>query len=108
MLASRAHAGQFRKDGTSQLSHCLQVALSLVDLGLDESTIAAGLLHESLQQNGGLRSQLEEFMSSEVVQMVDRVTTISEIRSVTSHGIRWTVIGSIVFVFDSVELMSHN
>jgi GTP pyrophosphokinase len=46
---------------------------------LDESTIAAGLLHESLQQNGGLRSQLEEFMSSEVVQMVDRVTTISEI-----------------------------
>ena len=79
-LASRAYRGQIRKDGTSQLSHCVLAALTLADLGLDEGTVAAGLLHEALRNNEGLRSQLEEFMPSEVVRMVDRVTTISEIR----------------------------
>lgn len=79
-LASRAYRGQIRKDGTSQLSHCVLAALTLADLGLDEGTVAAGLLHEALRNNEALRSQLEEFMPSEVVRMVDRVTTISEIR----------------------------
>ena len=34
-LASRAYQGQMRKDGTSQLSHCVLAALTLADLGLD-------------------------------------------------------------------------
>ena len=102
-LAARAYKGQMRKDGTSQLSHCVLVGLTLADLGLDENTIAAGLLHEALRNNEGIRGQLEEFMPSEVVRMVravgmrllhaevadlrlppsqvDRVTTISEISS---------------------------
>ncbi len=80
-LAARAYSSHpLRKDGTSQLSHCVLAALTLADLGLDENTVAAGLLHESLRGNASLRSQLEEFMPSEVVQMVDRVTTMSEIR----------------------------
>ena len=69
-LASRAYKGQMRKDGTSQLSHCVLVGLTLADLGLDENTIAAGLLHEALRNNEGIRGQLEEFMPSEVVRMV--------------------------------------
>lgn len=79
MLAAKAHAGQFRKDGSSQLSHCVMTALQLADMGLDAECVAAGLLHEALRSLPAFRSQMEEFMPSGVVQLVDRVTTISEI-----------------------------
>ncbi len=46
MLAAKAHAGQLRKDGTSQLSHGVMTALQLAELGLDAETVAAGLLHQ--------------------------------------------------------------
>lgn len=79
MLAAKAHQGQMRKDGTSMLSHSVLVSLNLAELGLDSECVAAGLLHEVLRLNPGFRSQMEEFMPSAVVQLVDRVTTISEI-----------------------------
>lgn len=79
MLAAKAHDGQLRKDGSSQLSHCVMTALQLAELGLDAETVSAGLLHEALRVNPAFRSQMEEFMPTAVIQLVDRVTTISEI-----------------------------
>ncbi|GFH21492.1 RSH [Haematococcus lacustris] len=81
MLASKAHAGQHRKDGTSMLSHCVMAALQLAELGLDAETVAAGLLHEALGINAGFRPQVEEFMPRSVIHLMDRVQTISEISS---------------------------
>nr|AOP12447.1 RSH [Haematococcus lacustris] len=81
MLASKAHAGQHRKDGTSMLSHCVMAALQLAELGLDAETVAAGLLHEALGTNAGFRPQVEEFMPRSVIHLMDRVQTISEISS---------------------------
>ncbi len=80
MIAGRAYRGQMRRDGSSVLSHCVLTALSLADFGLDAQTVAAGLLKEVLRNNEQFRSQLEEFMPTEVVQLVDRVNTIGEIR----------------------------
>ncbi len=48
MLAAKAHRGQHRKDGSSQLSHCVMTALQLAELGLDADCVAAGLLHGEL------------------------------------------------------------
>mmetsp|Transcript_3470 Transcript_3470/g.7564 ORF Transcript_3470/g.7564 Transcript_3470/m.7564 type:complete len:710 (-) Transcript_3470:1192-3321(-) len=79
MIAAHALEGHMRKDGTSLLSHCVLTALTLADLGLDAETVAGGLLHEVLRCNESFRSLLEEFMPKEVVQLVDRVTAISEI-----------------------------
>ncbi len=76
MLAAKAHEGQLRKDGSSQLSHCVLVALQTAELGLDAEAVAAGLLHEALRSNPNFRSQLEEFMPTSVINLVDRVTTI--------------------------------
>ncbi|PNH06426.1 putative guanosine-3',5'-bis(diphosphate) 3'-pyrophosphohydrolase [Tetrabaena socialis] len=77
-LAARAHQNQLRKGGDSILSHCVQVAMTLAGLGLDADTVAAGLLHESTRSNTMSRSQLEEFMPQSVVNVLDRVDTISE------------------------------
>ncbi|KXZ51474.1 hypothetical protein GPECTOR_12g437 [Gonium pectorale] len=76
-LAARAHQSQFRKNGDSLLSHCVQVAETLAGLGLDAETVAAGLLHECLASDM-FRSQIEEFMPMSVVNVLDRVNTISE------------------------------
>ena len=81
MLAARGYASQpMRKDGSSQLSHCVIAALTISELGLDECTVAATLLHEFLRGHGGkstpsitkaFRSQLEEFMPKSVVALID-------------------------------------
>lgn len=80
MIAARAYNGQMRDDRSSVLAHCLLTALTLADFGLDAQTVACGLLMEVLRNNEAFRSQLEEFMPTEVVRLVDRVTTISHIR----------------------------
>uniref|UniRef100_A0A7S3R7J4 RelA/SpoT domain-containing protein n=1 Tax=Dunaliella tertiolecta TaxID=3047 RepID=A0A7S3R7J4_DUNTE len=83
LLAAKAHEGQSRKDGSSQLSHSVLVGLQLAQLGLDAECVAAGLLHEALRShNSALESQMEEFMPSSVMQLVNRVTAISEISCV--------------------------
>ena len=79
MLAASSHEGQQRKDGTPMVSHCLETAMILASLGLDAETVAASLLHEVLRDNPAFQARLEEFMPRQVVQLVDRVTTIGEI-----------------------------
>lgn len=79
-VAARAHRGQQRKDGAPLIQHCLNVAKVLAAMGLDTETVAAGLLHESLGSSNSsiYQSQLEEFMPSSVVGLVERVNTITE------------------------------
>lgn len=54
----------------------------LADYGLDEKTVAAGLLADVLRNSEVMRSQLEEFMPTDVVCLVDRVTTMSQISEI--------------------------
>ncbi|KAG1675682.1 hypothetical protein FOA52_002391 [Chlamydomonas sp. UWO 241] len=87
LLAGRAYSGQERHDGSSVLSHCVLTALTLADYGLDETTVAAGLLAHALRSNNeAFRSQVEEFMPTAVVQLVDRVTTMSAISDIYRHN----------------------
>ena len=44
--AARAHAGQRRKDGSPYVTHCIAAADISVDMGLDEDSIVAALLHD--------------------------------------------------------------
>lgn len=85
MLAARFHAGQTRANGETMLSHCLETAYILADLGLDAETVAAGLLHEGFRSTPLARCQLEEFMPAQVVQLVDRSTAMSEISRLYRH-----------------------
>ena len=45
-FAEDLHKGQYRKSGEPYITHPLQVAITLAELGLDEKAIAAGLLHD--------------------------------------------------------------
>ncbi len=54
-FAEKAHAGQLRKTGKLYLEHNLAVAHNMVELGVDASTIVAGLLHDILAPHTGVK-----------------------------------------------------
>ncbi|MBQ1539037.1 MAG: bifunctional (p)ppGpp synthetase/guanosine-3',5'-bis(diphosphate) 3'-pyrophosphohydrolase, partial [Desulfovibrio sp.] len=79
VYAAAAHAGQTRLSGEPYLSHPLAVAHTLAELGFDEPTIAAGLLHDTVEDTGTTIDDIADNFGDEVADIVDGVTKISKI-----------------------------
>src|SRR6476469_2614444 len=75
-VALEAHAEQVRRSGEPYISHPLGVARILADLGLDDVTIAAALLHDAVEDTPLTKEQLEELFGPEVASIVDGVTKL--------------------------------
>ena len=72
------HAGQFRKSGDPFMVHCTQVVLTLIGLQLDAVTIAAGLLHDVVEDVEDVSiEQLAAEFGEEVAVLVNGVTKIT-------------------------------
>lgn len=78
-FASQAHRGQVRKSGKPYLEHPLQVALTLAELQLDASSLAAALLHDVPENCGIPISEIEAKFGSEVAKLVDGTTKLSQL-----------------------------
>jgi len=78
--AAAAHAGQVRRSGDPYLVHCEEVALILAELRLDSATVAAGLLHDAVEQGGLRLEDLRREFGDEVAELVDGVTKITGLR----------------------------
>ena len=78
--AEAAHANQIRKSGDPYFSHPCAVAVILADLMLDSTTIAAGLLHDCVEDVEGVTLEVirKEF-GQEVEVLVDGVTKLSQL-----------------------------
>ncbi|MGX8705255.1 MAG: HD domain-containing protein, partial [bacterium] len=77
--AERAHASQMRKSGDPYFSHPCAVAVILTDLMMDANTIAAGLLHDCVEDVEGCTLDfIRETFGEEVAVMVDGVTKLSQ------------------------------
>lgn len=76
-----AHRNQYRKSGESFLSHPVSVALILAEQQLDATTIAAGLLHDVLEDTGVTYDTLAGEFGEHVAGLVDGVTKIEMIES---------------------------
>ncbi|SDF99271.1 RelA/SpoT family protein [Desulfovibrio legallii] len=79
VFAATAHAGQTRLSGEPYLSHPLAVADTLAQMGFDEPTVAAGLLHDTVEDTKATIEEIEENFGEEVADIVDGVTKISKI-----------------------------
>ncbi|MDE5833817.1 MAG: bifunctional (p)ppGpp synthetase/guanosine-3',5'-bis(diphosphate) 3'-pyrophosphohydrolase, partial [Desulfovibrio sp.] len=77
VYAASAHAGQTRLSGEPYLSHPLAVAYTLADMGFDEPTVAAGLLHDTVEDTKATIEEIDESFGEEVADIVDGVTKIS-------------------------------
>lgn len=78
-FAREAHEGQFRKSSDPYIEHPLQVALILVKLQLDASSLAAALLHDVEENSGIANSELIEKFGPEVAKLVDATTKLGKI-----------------------------
>lgn len=79
VFAATAHAGQTRLSGEPYLSHPLAVAYTLADMGFDEPTVAAGLLHDTVEDTGTTIEEIDDKFGEDVADIVDGVTKISMI-----------------------------
>ncbi len=86
--AEQAHRGQKRKSGEPFFAHCLAVAQLLAEFRLDAATIAAGLLHDAVEDTKLTLEDIEREFGIEVARLVDGVTKMEHIptqRSVKDH-----------------------
>ncbi|MFN3763625.1 MAG: HD domain-containing protein, partial [Anaerolineae bacterium] len=75
-FAAQAHEGQYRKSGEPYIQHALAVAALLGELRMDAETIAAGLLHDVVEDRGVPLEELKSRFGPEVAWMVDGVTKL--------------------------------
>ncbi len=79
-FASKAHEGQFRKSGEPYFTHPSLVASILTELMIDPPTIAAGLLHDTVEDCEGITlDTIREEFGSEVADLVDGVTKLNKL-----------------------------
>jgi guanosine-3',5'-bis(diphosphate) 3'-pyrophosphohydrolase len=78
VFAAKVHNGRARLSGEPYLDHPLEVAGILARMHLDEDSIAAGLLHDALEDQHVTLEQLEEAFGKETARMVQGVTKIGQ------------------------------
>jgi GTP pyrophosphokinase len=79
IFSAKVHEGQVRLSGEAYLSHPLEVAWLLTQMKMDLVTIAAGLLHDTIEDTLATSEVIEEKFGPEVARIVNGVTKISAI-----------------------------
>ncbi|MGH3682561.1 MAG: RelA/SpoT family protein, partial [Natronosporangium sp.] len=79
-VASRWHAGQFRKSGDPYITHPLAVAWILAGLGMDTITLVAALLHDTIEDTDYTLEQMRNDFGEEVALLVDGVTKLDAVK----------------------------
>ena len=83
--AEEAHKNQKRESGEPYIIHPLDVAIILVDLGMDTSTIAAGLLHDVIEDTSCTYEEMCKIFNTEIAYLVNGVTKLGKIEYKTKE-----------------------
>ena len=77
IYSARVHEGQVRLSGEPYLSHPLEVAGILADMKLDPESIAAGLLHDVIEDTSATAQEIKDLFGPEVLHIVSGVSKLS-------------------------------
>jgi len=80
-FATEAHEGQKRQSGDPYITHPLAVMAILEDWGMDEDTVIAGVLHDTVEDTGVTLDDIKEKFGESVAFLVDGVTKLGKARS---------------------------
>lgn len=84
--AALAHDGQLRMSGEPYIVHTVEVAHLLAELGLDHLAVAAGLLHDVVEDTDWTVERLHESFGPEIARLVDGVTKLARIDTMSQIG----------------------
>ncbi len=76
-LAEKMHEGQLRSSGQPYIIHPVEVAVILLELGMDSDTLVAGLLHDVVEDTSETLDDIEKAYGHNIAQLVDGVTKIT-------------------------------
>ena len=79
VVAEKAHRGQLRKSGDPYITHPVAVATILAELGMTPSTLAAALLHDTVEDTDYSLDQLRREFGPEIAMLVDGVTKLDKV-----------------------------
>ncbi|MGO9744070.1 MAG: RelA/SpoT family protein [Roseiarcus sp.] len=86
VFAMKAHGSQRRASGDPYFSHPLEVAAILTDLELDDATIVAAMLHDTIEDTSVTREDVEELFGPEIAGLVDGLTKLNKLDFATKHA----------------------
>ncbi|XP_002983570.2 probable GTP diphosphokinase RSH2, chloroplastic [Selaginella moellendorffii] len=78
-LAEEAHRGHFRRSGELYLTHCVETAILLASAGAEATVVAAGLLHDTLDDSSIDEAQIRAIFGDDVADLVVGVSKISQL-----------------------------
>ncbi len=88
-FAEKAHEGQFRHSGEPFFTHPLAVADIVADLGLDNMTIIATILHDAVEDTALTTEEISKEFSPEIAKLVDGVTKLKNYDFKTREEQQW-------------------
>jgi guanosine-3',5'-bis(diphosphate) 3'-pyrophosphohydrolase len=86
VYAMMAHGSQVRASGDPYFSHPLEVAAILTDLKLDDATIVAALLHDTIEDTAATKAEIDEKFGPEIGALVDGLTKLKKLDLVTREA----------------------
>jgi GTP diphosphokinase / guanosine-3',5'-bis(diphosphate) 3'-diphosphatase len=86
VYAMKAHGSQTRASGDPYFSHPLEVAAILTDLKLDDATIVAALLHDTIEDTEATRSEIDQIFGHEIGALVDGLTKLKRLELVSREA----------------------
>jgi GTP diphosphokinase / guanosine-3',5'-bis(diphosphate) 3'-diphosphatase len=86
VYAMKAHGEQKRASGDPYFSHPLEVAALLTELKLDDATIAAALLHDTIEDTETTRSEIDQIFGKDIGVLVEGLTKLKKLDLVTREA----------------------
>lgn len=86
VYAMRAHGEQTRASGDPYFSHPLEVAAILTNLKLDDATIVAALLHDTIEDTEATRAEIDQLFGPEIGHLVEGLTKLKRLDLVTREA----------------------
>jgi guanosine-3',5'-bis(diphosphate) 3'-pyrophosphohydrolase len=86
VYAMKAHGHQKRASGAPFFSHPVEVAAILAEMRLDDATIATALLHDTIEDTGATRGEIDALFGPEIGSLVEGLTKIKKLDLVTKKA----------------------
>ncbi len=86
VYAMRAHGAQRRASGDPYFTHPLEVAAILTELRLDDATIVAAVLHDTVEDTDSTQEEIEQVFGAEIARLVDGLTKLKKLDLVSKRA----------------------